>query len=942
MRFQYPQHRSNSHLFVRVVLTALVILVLNPFAMGLAAPNFQESTPEERALALLDGMTTEERIGQLFVVSFEGTETGPESQIHDLIVNHHIGGVILKAENDNFQPRPQTLTGLIQLTRSLQDNEWSATQEVQTDPYSGQEFTPAFVPLFIGLAQEGDGAPYDQILPGENSLTPVPSQMAIGATWQPELARQVGMVLGQELSALGINLFLGPSLDVLDAPQTLGTGDLGVRTFGGDPYWVGEMGRAYVSGLHQGSEGSIAVIGKHFPGHGSSDRLPEEEVATVRKSLEQLKLNELPPFEAITGNAPSTEATVDGLLASHIRYQGFQGNIRETTRPVSFDIQAFSTLMSLPAFAAWRDNGGVMITDDLGSRAFRSFTDPTGSDFRAPTIAREAFLTGNDLLYLGTGFVATIDQNSYETTLRTLDSFARKYNEDSAFKSRVDATVLRILTLKYKLHNNLFTRNEALASEGNLSAVGISQQVTSQVAQQAATLISPTPVDLADILPEGPTLNDRIVFITDVRTAQQCSECPEQPLLATDTFEQAVVRLYGPLAAGQVLQRNLASFSFNDLLAFLDGSEEVDTTSIETSLQQADWIVFAKLNVSTNNPSSQALSRFLAERPGLFRQKKLIVFAFNAPYFLDATEVSKLTAYYGLYSKTPQFVDVAARLLFQEVPAPGAPPVDVPGVSYQVVSATAPDPEQLIALHWDSPSVNPAEGTVTPEPTQVLDFEVGDLIAVRTGVIQDHNGHPVPDGTPVQFILEGAEAESPQVQNATTSRGIARATLLINRSGMVEVRVESDPARQSEVLRLEIPPVEGELPSLTETIVVTATPTLAPTPTATQALVETPAPPDHDQTTLVDWFIAIIVTGAVGSAIFWFATTAGLARWAVRSGFLALIGGLLAYSYLSMDMPGSADLLQDAGSWGVFMITLLGAVLGGAAAWGWQRLERGR
>ncbi|HEX6304775.1 MAG TPA: hypothetical protein VFZ76_11335, partial [Anaerolineales bacterium] len=153
-------------------------------------------------------------------------------------------------------------------------------------------------------------------------------------------------------------------------------------------------------------------------------------------------------------------------------------------------------------------------------------------------------------------------------------------------------------------------------------------------------------------------------------------------------------------------------------------------------------------------------------------------------------------------------------------------------------------------------------------------------------------------------------------------------------------RVESDPARQSEVLRLEIPPAEGEVLSLTETIVVTETATLEPTPTATQVLVETPSPTDHVQTTLVDWFIAIFVTGGMGGAIYWLTITAGLGRWAIRGSFLALIGGLMAYTYLSMDMPGSADLLQDAGSWGVFMVTLLGAILGGAAAWGWQHLER--
>ena len=63
-------------------------------------------------------------------------------------------------------------------------------------------------------------------------------------------------------------------------------------------------------------------------------------MATVRKSLEELKQVELAPFFAVTGDATSPESTTDGLLLSHIRYQGFQGNIRATTKPVSFDAQA--------------------------------------------------------------------------------------------------------------------------------------------------------------------------------------------------------------------------------------------------------------------------------------------------------------------------------------------------------------------------------------------------------------------------------------------------------------------------------------------------------------------------------------------------------------------------------------------------------------------------
>jgi beta-N-acetylhexosaminidase len=933
MRSLNPGHSKKINSVARVACIILVFLIISPFSLGQAASNLQSDTSKERAQALLTGLTPEERIGQLFLVSFEGTDAGPDSQIYDLITQHHIGGVILKAENDNFEPAPQTLGGVVRLTRQLQNDEWSATQSTQVNPRTNEEFTPAFIPLLIGLSQEGDGAPYDQII---NGLTPLPSQMAIGATWQPDLARQVGAVLGKELSSLGINLLLGPSLDVLDTPHTQGAGDLGIRTFGGDPFWVGEMGRAYVSGVHEGSANKIAVVGEHFPGHGSSDRLPEEEVATVRKSLEQLKLNELPPFEAVTGNAPSPEATVDALLASHIRYQGFQGNIRETTRPVSFDPQAFSQLMNLPAFSAWRDGGGVMITDDLGSRAFRRFIDPSGNDFNARSVAREAFLTGNDILYLGTGFVATADVDSYQTVLSTLDSFTKKYNEDPNFEKLVDAAVLRILTLKYQLYENLFIRSQVLVPNDSISEVGKSSQVTFEVAQQAATLVNPSLANLADTLPEPPTLNDRVVFVTDARAAKQCSQCPEQPMLAKDALEKAVMRLYGPLSAGLVLQRNLESYSFDELLAFLDNIETVDLPEMENKLQQADWIVFGMLNVSTNSPSSQSLSRFLAERPGLFRQKKLIVFAFNAPYFLDSTEISKITAYYALYSKTPEFVEVAARLLFGELPTPpGDPPVSVPGISYDLISATAPDPNQTIPLLWDRPQ----ENTETPEPTMVLEYKVGDLVAVRTGVIEDHNGHPVPDGTPVQFILSGGNNTDPEIQNASTSKGIALATLLIDRSGSVEIHVQSDPARQSDPLRIDVPPEPEEIAALTATTAPTETPTLTPSPTSTASPVAvTSIPKNHPN--WGDWLLALLVTGGIGVSIYRLTMQFGLTRWGIRGGILALIGGLLAYTYLSLGMPGSSELLQNAGTGGVALVTILGSILGGGAAWGWAISSR--
>ncbi len=391
-----------------IFIAVLILVILNTLA-----PVFTvnaQGTPEEEARALLARLTPEERIGQLFLVTFQGAVINPDSAIYDLIARHHIGGVVLSKVNDNFTEAPATISDAIKLVTSLQEVEWNSSSSNTTIESTPIPASPdVYIPLFVGIEQPGDGLAYDQILSGLSIGAP---EMAIGATWDPEAARQSGFVMGSELSTMGINLYLGPSLDVVTAPSTE-EGDPGTLVFGGDPFWVGKLGQAYIEGLHTGSNKRLAVISQNFPGRGEADRPPDEEVSTVRKSLEQLKQIELAPYFAVTGNAPSPLMTTDGLLVSHIRYQGFQGNIRATTRPVSFDSQALGQILGLEPFATWRNEGGIVVSDDLGSPAVSRFYDPTGNNFSAMIVARDAFVAGNDLLYMG-NIESTGDADSYE------------------------------------------------------------------------------------------------------------------------------------------------------------------------------------------------------------------------------------------------------------------------------------------------------------------------------------------------------------------------------------------------------------------------------------------------------------------------------------------------------------------------------------------------
>lgn len=929
---------------VRRWLQLLLVLVFLVGAAGwngraLAAPLSQAGNPQAKAKALLAEMTPEERVGQLFLVAFKGRQVGKNTPIYALITKYHVGGVVLKAANDNFTGPENTVEEAYRLVSELQANAWEEAQTASVD-ISGASAAPHYIPLFVGISQEGDGYPYDEILDG---LTPLPDLMAIGATWQPDLAQQVGAVMGKELLAIGFNLYLGPSLDVLDILYTESGEDLGTRTFGGDPYWVGEMGKAYITGLHQGSANQMAVIAKHFPGRGGSDRPPGEEVATVRKSLEQLKQIELAPFFAVTGNAPTPEARTDGLLVSHIRYQGFQGNIRATTRPVSFDAAAFEQLMELPPFAGWRKDGGVVVSDDLGSMAVRRLFDPLGQSFDGRQVARTAFLAGNDLLYVD-NFISTGDPDAFTTIMHTLEFFAQKYREDPAFAQRVDISVERLLALKYRLYPD-FSLENVIKPQDALQEIGQGQQVSFEVAQKAATLLSPDASELNIALPRPPDSQSRIVFITDVLEERQCSQCSGKVALPVDALQNAVMKLYGPRAGGQVFQYQLSSYSFADLLAMLNGAP--DQPPIQEEIRLADWVVFAVLKVKNDRPESMALNRFLSERPDLLRNKRLVVFAFNAPYYLDATNISKLSAYYGLYSKIPAFVDVAARILFQELTPTGSLPVSVPGLGYDLIMATSPDPNQVIPLFLDlsglpgaTPSATPAG--VTPEPTTVPTFKVGDTLPLRTGVILDHNHHPVPDGTVVRFLFAtGGEGGTVQQMETVTANGVARATYRIQNPGLLEIRVVSDPAVASELLRLDIRSGEGAaITAIAPTPIFTSTAEPTATLTATPSVTEAPLGDSSSSAGVGGWLLSTFLIWGSAAGVFWFSRFRVTPRWGVRWGLLTAMGGMSAYIlYLLRSFTAGGESRTAVSLVGFTLVPVLGALLGWLAGWLWHRLQ---
>ena len=105
-----PKRPSLSILIIRLALLAALLTsasISTPSAIA-AQGSSGVLSPSEKAALQLAELTPQERVGQLFIVTFNGAQTSSPYPIHEFISKYHIGGVVLKRDNDNF-PNPEQM-----------------------------------------------------------------------------------------------------------------------------------------------------------------------------------------------------------------------------------------------------------------------------------------------------------------------------------------------------------------------------------------------------------------------------------------------------------------------------------------------------------------------------------------------------------------------------------------------------------------------------------------------------------------------------------------------------------------------------------------------------------------------------------------------------------------------------------------------------------------
>ncbi|ACC99078.1 Glycoside hydrolase family [Elusimicrobium minutum Pei191] len=163
----------------------------------------------------------------------------------------------------------------------------------------------------------------------------LPSNMAIGASGEEELAMKKGLITARQARSIGINWIFAPVVDLASDPENP---IVNTRAFGKDPMLVTRLAMAFMSGLSQG--GTLNTL-KHFPGHGDTSKDSHLELPFISKSFDKLFDSDLVPYKtllkfadsimvghllipAIDDENPSSlsEKTIRGILRQKLNYKG--------------------------------------------------------------------------------------------------------------------------------------------------------------------------------------------------------------------------------------------------------------------------------------------------------------------------------------------------------------------------------------------------------------------------------------------------------------------------------------------------------------------------------------------------------------------------------------------------------------------------------------------
>ena len=355
-----------------------------------AGPEAEAAWQEMKIDRVLDSMTLEEKVNQLFMITPEaltgvGTVIQAGDGTREALTEHPVGGLIYFAQN-------------------LKDPDQTRTMLENTQEYASAR---SGFPIFLSVDEEGGQV----ARVGSNPSFGVPeigNMSEVGAGGDTQEAYETGSTIGAYLKDLGFNMDAAPDADVLTNPANE---VVKYRSFGSDPELVSRMAAAELKGLND--QGIIGMY-KHFPGHGGTTADSHEGYVYVEENLEELKSGALVPFQDGADNGLRV------IMVSHIACPEVTGD----NTPATLSRQLVTDLLR-------EDMGfdGLVITDALNMGAITE-------QYSSGEAAVAALNAGVDMLLMPADF-----QAAYDGVMAALEN-------GELTEERIDESVRRILEIK--------------------------------------------------------------------------------------------------------------------------------------------------------------------------------------------------------------------------------------------------------------------------------------------------------------------------------------------------------------------------------------------------------------------------------------------------------------------------------------------------------------
>ncbi|MBE6008822.1 MAG: beta-hexosaminidase [Lachnospiraceae bacterium] len=290
---------------------------------------------ESEAEEIIEEMTLEEKVGQLFLVRY------PHSGAEDIAKNYNIGGFVLFAR-DFENETPESILEEISLCQ-------------QASKY----------PMLMAVDEEG-GIVVRVSKFSQFREKPFPSPSYLYEEGGFDAITNDTYEKCNLLKSIGINVNLAPVADVSTDKRDY----IYNRTTGLDAEGTSEYIKTVVSVMKEEKTGSVL---KHFPGYGNNTDT-HTGIAVDKRDYNSFLSSDFLPFIA------GIESGADSILVSHNIVESI-----DSERPASLSPKAHDILRNVLGF------NGVVMTDDLDMSAITQYTDSEGA-------AIDAIKAGNDMV----------------------------------------------------------------------------------------------------------------------------------------------------------------------------------------------------------------------------------------------------------------------------------------------------------------------------------------------------------------------------------------------------------------------------------------------------------------------------------------------------------------------------------------------------------------